>query len=230
MRPLNALRAARCRPRGQSIPELALILPVLLLLLVGAVDLGRAFYGQITVTNAAKEGALVASQGGTFVAGAPCSGTNSVMCGVLAEAKGGFVEVSQANVTQSPAGPVACPVDSPLGTPVQVTVSAPFKLIMPVLGSALNMTLTGTVKAECAVLPQAALLPQPTPTPCPNTVPTVNGLAAPLAADAAIVGAGLTPNGSVVSTGPKNGLAKNQNPAAGTCVAAGATVSYEYRP
>jgi len=35
---------------------------VLLLLLAGAIDLGRVFYAQITITDAAREGALWAVQ------------------------------------------------------------------------------------------------------------------------------------------------------------------------
>ena len=41
--------------------ELAIILPVMLLLAVAAIDLGRLFYAQITVENAAREGALTAA-------------------------------------------------------------------------------------------------------------------------------------------------------------------------
>ena len=44
------------RSRGQSLVELALVLPVLMLLLAGALDLGRLYYSQITITNAAKPG------------------------------------------------------------------------------------------------------------------------------------------------------------------------------
>lgn len=44
--------------RGQSLVEFALVLPLLLLLLLGAIDLGRAFNSSISITNAAREGAL----------------------------------------------------------------------------------------------------------------------------------------------------------------------------
>lgn len=44
--------------RGQSMVELALILPVIALLLVGSVDLGRVFFAYVRLTNAVKEGAL----------------------------------------------------------------------------------------------------------------------------------------------------------------------------
>src|ERR1700720_3185186 len=43
--------------RGQSLVELGLMLPVLGLLLFGAIDFGRAYYLSIEVTNAARAGA-----------------------------------------------------------------------------------------------------------------------------------------------------------------------------
>jgi len=42
--------------------EMALILPLLALLLFGVVDIGRAFYTYITITNATREGARRASR------------------------------------------------------------------------------------------------------------------------------------------------------------------------
>ncbi|MBE7159246.1 MAG: pilus assembly protein, partial [Rhodospirillales bacterium] len=49
--------------------ELALLLPLLLLLLVGAVDLGRAFYVAIEVSSAASAGAVYGTQNPTDTAG-----------------------------------------------------------------------------------------------------------------------------------------------------------------
>ena len=57
-----AARRTRHRPLGQSLVELALILPVMMLLFAGALDLGRAVYSQIMIENAAKEGALEAAR------------------------------------------------------------------------------------------------------------------------------------------------------------------------
>lgn len=42
--------------RGQSIVEFALLLPVLVLIVIGATDLGRAYHVTITLNNAAREG------------------------------------------------------------------------------------------------------------------------------------------------------------------------------
>ena len=47
----------RGRHRGQSIVELALALPVLLLLLLGTIDLGRVFLDYIELRSAVREGA-----------------------------------------------------------------------------------------------------------------------------------------------------------------------------
>jgi hypothetical protein len=232
----SSWRRGRRRSAGQSLVELALILPVFLLLLLTALDLGRLMYSQIAITNAAKEGALVASQGGTFQTGAPCDATtNTVMCGVLTEAKGGFVEVDQARVDLQPA---VCDDDAAYpatGSPpdVIVSVEAPFRVLTPIIGAFLGSdpTLGATAEAQCLAVPDIAFAPLPSPTACPeSTVPVVDGLDAPTDADNAITGAGLTANGIAdVSTGPK-GEASSQNPAPGTCASAGATVTYHYRP
>ena len=134
--PVTPSRDRRRSSRGQSLVELALIAPVFLILLLTAIDLGRLMYSQITITNAAKEGALVASQGGSWQANAGCSDTNTVMCGALSEAQGGFVIVEQTRVTLSPA---VCDKDAPYpagGPPtVSVEVSSPFRVVTPIIGS-----------------------------------------------------------------------------------------------
>lgn len=45
--------------RGQSLVEFALTLPLILVLIFGLVDFGRAFHAWLLVTNAAREGARV---------------------------------------------------------------------------------------------------------------------------------------------------------------------------
>lgn len=47
---------------GQGLVEMALVLPFLLMMLLGTVDLGRAFYYSIGVSNAAGAAALAASR------------------------------------------------------------------------------------------------------------------------------------------------------------------------
>jgi Flp pilus assembly protein TadG len=55
-------RSRRERERGANLVEFALVLPLLLLMLVGVADLGRAFTTYIAITNAAREGARYASR------------------------------------------------------------------------------------------------------------------------------------------------------------------------
>lgn len=51
----------RQHERGQSLVETAIILPILIILLGGVVDIGRAFIFLVGVENAAGEGALYAA-------------------------------------------------------------------------------------------------------------------------------------------------------------------------
>lgn len=59
----------RRRP-GQSLVELAVALPFVLLLMLGTVDLGRMFFDYIEIRNAVREGAAYASRNPTDTAGA----------------------------------------------------------------------------------------------------------------------------------------------------------------
>lgn len=55
--------------RGQALVEMALILPMLLLLAFGTIDLGRVFYFQEAITNSARAGARYGSTHPTDTAG-----------------------------------------------------------------------------------------------------------------------------------------------------------------
>ncbi len=46
--------------RGQALAELAIMIPFLVIAMMGFFDLGRAYYYQIALTNAAREGARLA--------------------------------------------------------------------------------------------------------------------------------------------------------------------------
>ena len=61
-------RAAADRQSGAAAVELALVLPILLVLVFGIVDFGRAYNAQISLTQAAREGARVRALGGDAAA------------------------------------------------------------------------------------------------------------------------------------------------------------------
>ncbi|MHB1295729.1 MAG: TadE/TadG family type IV pilus assembly protein [Anaerolineae bacterium] len=75
---------------GANVAEFALVLPLLLFLLVGVIDFGRAFYSYIAITNASREGARYASK---FP-----SDTPSIRDAAVAEAAAGGVAVVPGNV------------------------------------------------------------------------------------------------------------------------------------
>lgn len=54
------MTSARPSDRGQALVEFALVLPLLILLMVGLFDLGRAVYADSTLSNAARVGSRVA--------------------------------------------------------------------------------------------------------------------------------------------------------------------------
>ena len=55
------LARRRKRSRGQSLVEFALVLPVLLLMVLTALDFGRLFPGWVVINNAARVGANYAA-------------------------------------------------------------------------------------------------------------------------------------------------------------------------
>jgi Flp pilus assembly protein TadG len=57
-----SLREAKTSERGSSLVELALLLPLLLLMFLGVVEVGRIFYVSIEVNNAARAGAAYGAQ------------------------------------------------------------------------------------------------------------------------------------------------------------------------
>ena len=102
--------------RGANLVEAALVIPLLLIILIGAVDFGRAYFTYITIINAAREGA----HWGTLHPA-------SEVCGkALAEAQ------DLVPLGLSPVCAYSCPAGTcASGNPIQVTVSVnPFPLIL----------------------------------------------------------------------------------------------------
>lgn len=59
---MSVLSRLFARQWGQSLVETALILPIMLTLTIGVIDVAFAFYAQVQVTNAAREGARAAAR------------------------------------------------------------------------------------------------------------------------------------------------------------------------
>jgi Flp pilus assembly protein TadG len=103
--------------------ELALVLPLLLLILFGIVDLGRVFNAYIAITNASREGALY----GSFYPPVDEAAKTLIKNRVLQEAKPTII-LNPALVQVTSLGVVA-------GSPVTVTVEYPFAAVSMMMGS-----------------------------------------------------------------------------------------------
>jgi hypothetical protein len=152
--------------------------------MVSAVDLGRLFFSQITISNMAREGALAAAKDPTsFQAGLPCNATtNMIMCRVMLE-KGAVGESSDpfnTTVSVSPSDVTVTCVPNTctdhLGDLVTVRVDGHFHLLTPILApftGGQDITLSESVTSQIAVEPVVGTaLPTPTPTPVPTATPT----------------------------------------------------------
>jgi Flp pilus assembly protein TadG len=174
-------RDATWRQRGQSLVEFGLILPVFLLLFATTLDLGRLAFAQVTVTNAAREGAFQAAKTPTsFDSTQPCpSGatSNRVVCRVQLEARSSGVTIAPSDIGLT-CSPVSCA--SGIGNRVTVRVTGHFTLLTPVMavffGGSRNITFSAVSTAQIETLPPAPsssfALSTPTPTPTGSPTPT----------------------------------------------------------
>jgi len=110
----------RSRQRGSSLLETALVVPLLLFILAGVVDIGLAYHTYIVMINAAREGAR-------YGINHPWD-TSGIRARVLNEAYNSDVDLSEATITVDTQGP---------GTPVRVTVRLNYSTV--VMGSILGL-------------------------------------------------------------------------------------------
>jgi Flp pilus assembly protein TadG len=137
------------RDRGSVAVEFALLLPVLLLLVFGIIDFGRAINDQITLTQAAREGVRLASLG--YSPAAVNTRTESAAAPTLT--------LTSANITVTPATSPACAPGAGNGVDAVVKLTYTFTFITPVgafaamfgtasFGSTLSLSATGTMPCE----------------------------------------------------------------------------------
>ncbi|MHA6794909.1 TadE/TadG family type IV pilus assembly protein [Pseudonocardia bannensis] len=126
--------------RGAAAVEFALVLPLLVLLLFGIVDFARAFHTQLTLSDAAAEGARTLATGGTLAAARSAVGSVLQVTAVAPAA----VSYPLATV---------CPATAVPGTVrAAMTVSTRFEFVTPLIGSLAGggLTISGTAARQCA--------------------------------------------------------------------------------
>lgn len=148
--------------KGQSIVEFVLILPVIAILLAGLIDLGRAYFAYVAVTDAAAEGAAFAAllvHREEDLHDVTCPPTDvedpseDSVCRAAREAVHGTVRLDEAEII------VRCPTcPTPTsGDPVTVTVVYPFRVTTPIV----EAMIPGSVLPLRAVASQAIALTTP---------------------------------------------------------------------
>jgi len=105
----------RSGERGQGLVEIALVLPVFLLIVLGTIDFGRAIYYYSVISNGAREGARYAIVHGSkaqSIDGSCASGPGAVTTdtqGALVVVASGAAAPSWASVPAGCAAPVSVP-------------------------------------------------------------------------------------------------------------------------
>jgi len=116
---------------GQSLLEFAIMMIILLIILGGVLDLGRAYFAYVALEDAVGEGALYASLNPTCInssSGAGCADPNNIRWRTLNESPAGVVISTSMEVQ------VICPDHTP-GQLVTVTATYSHTLWTPVIGS-----------------------------------------------------------------------------------------------
>jgi Flp pilus assembly protein TadG len=148
----QARRSSATCDRGAAAVEFALLLPLLVLLVFGMIDFGRAINAQITITQAAREGARVlALPGGTTVGsdGQPAYVDRAVAAGI-------GLGLTASSITDlpdtSPSPETGCPSGAgSTGDDAVVKVTYQFTFITPVgaiFGSTKTLTAEGVMPCE----------------------------------------------------------------------------------
>lgn len=116
--------------KGQSLTEMALAMVVLLLLVGGIVDLGRAFFTYMALRDAVQEGALYGSINPTL--------TTEIQNHVVNSSEMIQNLITNGDVTVETIGP-AC-----TGNAIRVSVLYPdFQIAMPLIGTAIGKQTVG---------------------------------------------------------------------------------------
>ncbi len=169
---------------GQSLVELALVLPLLMLLLLFGLDFGRVFLGYVNLNNSAKIAANFAAQNPTAWNTTPDADD------LVAQAEYQRLVTTDATGTNcalpSPVPTPSFPNGTGIGSPASVGITCVFTLITPVIGDIVGDSLNVSASSAFPIrsgliggIPVVAGTPSPTPSPTPVATPTPTPTATP---------------------------------------------------
>ena len=122
--------------RGATAVEFALIVPLLIVLVLGIAEFGRAFQVQGTLSAAAREGVRVMA-----LQNDPAAAKTAVRNAATSLDP----TITDAEITISPS---SCPAVNSGSTSVQLTISYPMPYLTGFFGSGLNLTGTGVMRCD----------------------------------------------------------------------------------
>jgi Flp pilus assembly protein TadG len=122
--------------RGATVVEFAFIIPLLIVLVLGIAEFGRAFQVSGTLSAAAREGVRVMA-----LQNDPAAARSAVR--TAAPALDPAVTDAQITIT-----PAACPVTGTGTTTVRVTVTYPLPFMTDFFGSGVDLTGTGVMRCN----------------------------------------------------------------------------------
>ena len=189
---------------GQGMVEFALIIPILLLLIFGVIEAGRALFTYVVVVSTSREAARYGAAVGTNDAGIPyyrdCTGIRqaaqriAVLAGIADNDI--IIEYQHQDGTtygSCPPGSTIGPAMTTLGDRIRVTVNGKFKALLPIVTLpdfpivvTTARTIIKDVSAGAAILPLAETAtvtstPTATSTPTPSSTPTPTATDTPTA-------------------------------------------------
>jgi hypothetical protein len=178
---LSSLHRRR-KTRGQALVEFALTLPILLLLLLIALDFGRAFFGWVALNNAARVGA-------NYAAAHPSNWDAGTTYEDLMAANLDLINCNQTNAGNPPAfGPTKLP-----GELVRVNLDCDFTVVTPIISAVFGNGGVITVSSSAAFpITDGCLAACPTGTPPPPPPPpptSANCRTVPAVVDLSVAGA-----------------------------------------
>jgi Flp pilus assembly protein TadG len=167
----------RHRSLGQSMVEMAIVLPVLLLVVSGTIDLGRAYFTSVAIESASKEGAFYGARKpvcDTEKTG--CTAPNTVEWHVQQELQG-ITDPTVNSICIATDGATKPVADCEDGDEYRVTVQAPFGLITPIVSNILG-TGSLTLRADSTATVLTSFSPPgstPLPIPAASATPVPAG-------------------------------------------------------
>ena len=119
------------RDRGASAVEFAFVLPLLLLIVFGIIEFGRAYQVKVQLTGSVREGARELALGGSAA---------EVQQAVIDAAPGLNPPLTAANITMTP-----CPAGGADGN-ATVTISYDLSTLTPLVPGSIDLDVTGVMR------------------------------------------------------------------------------------